>query len=380
MKVSEKQQEIISPKSNMQSKKLHISEVPIREWMIDSSKPAIRPTIYGKPRGLWYATGLEWVDRMTKVEAWGVTEEHENFPYTRAIYNKVEKQNLQSVGILNELNYKRAAPRSGRPHYVYDLTIDPSLYSEDIHHPSREKMLLLTPSSLEQLYKEFYIPFQEKYIREQHHAGLLAGLESSLSHARIEYYTFKKDEDKMKLYGKLLKYLYDTKQLTKLMMKRYEGKDSGEIQLDSDKYKTILLDNMIAGKLPIEGFLYDTFLRIWGNFWNDLIRKEWGGIDFSHALFKEEYQKQHPEFGFLKYVEIPSGVYFKPLIDKVPKLLFVLSVSTPSLLRDTIQKTKEKLLEVYSEEDTADILEKRMFVAVPTKEGEIRFMKVSDAS
>jgi len=361
----------------MQSKKLHISEKPIREFVSrpqGNGGPAIRPSTYGKPVGLWYASGLEWIDRMQKVLSWQVTGEGNNFPYTRAYYNLVNKGTMLPWEETNEANRRRSVIGACRIHYVYDLTFDPALYSENPLEPSPTKILRLTPTCLDNLYTNVFLPFRAKYLKEQHHAGILADLENLMIQAKWEYYTRKSNPALVDLYGKLLKYLHDTKQLTKLMRDRYAS-GKGEIDLASEKYKEILKRDLLTGKLPMEGRLYDMFLRVWGSFWRDEIDVKWGGVDFPHEIFTPEYQSSHPEFGFIKYVEIPSGCFFTPP-DATPRILFILTWSLPDQVASQLKKIQDQLLTIYSPEETKTFLLTRTYIATPTQKGEIRFHRL----
>ena len=381
----------------MKNRKLHISEYPIQKF--ESQNPrgiSHRLATRGKPVGLWYATGLEWVDRMQKVLSWEVTGNREDFPYTRGVYNKINTETLDlwtktnaNANANTNLNEGRAVKGSRTLHFVYDLTFDPSLYSEDIHRPSKERILKLTPTCLDHLYTELYLPFQEKYFRERLTTGVRVNIEEFLGTARMNYYIFSKNKEKFEsyspeaqkqvrsyaeLYAYLLRYFYDTKQLTKLMMRRYETNEE-EVKLDSEKYVDIILKDVRSGKLPLKSYMYQMFNRIWGVFWETEIAPKWGGIDFPHALFTEEYMNAHPQFPWIPKVEIPSGVFYQ-VPKETPKLYFVVSWSLPSNLVAQLESIKRQLMTVYTEEDADEILKTRTYIAVPTKKGDIKFLKV----
>jgi hypothetical protein len=361
----------------MQSKKLHISEMPIREFLVNPKGvgPAVKPSIYGKPVGLWYATGLEWVDRMQKVMSWHVTGNSNNFPYTRHFYNVINQQSQVEWAEKNEPNVRGASVGSSHIHFVYDLTYDPSIVTEDPHSASTSKILRLTSKCLDTLYTDFFIPYRNKYLGTGSQMGVYVDLESILSTAKYQYYKWKQKPQYVELYGKLLKYLYETNQFTKLIRDRYVKGDK-EIDLTSEKYVTILKDDILSKKLPLEGPLHNMFLRVWGTFWREEIAPKWAGVDFPHEIFTPEYQSQHPEFGFIEYVEIPSGCLYTPP-KKEPNLLFVLTWSLPENVKKQLKHIQEMLLTVYSPEETTQILLTKTYIATPTKKGEIRFHKVS---
>lgn len=375
----------------MKNRKLHISEYPIKKF--ESRNPhgtAYSLTTRGKPVGLWYATGLEWVDRMQKVLTWEVTGEDNNFPYTRGVYNKINTEALDPwINTNTNLNEPRIRKGHGIIHFVYDLTFDPDFYSEDIHAPSKQKILKLTPSCLDRLYNELYLPFQEKYMREELLTGVRVNIEELVGTARINYYIFARDKERFntftperkaisksyaELYAYLIGYMYDTNQLTKLMIKRYQD-DKGEVKLDNEKYVEIILKDVRSGALPLKSHMYQMFNRIWGTFWEKEIATKWGGIDFPHALFTEEYIGAHPEFPWIPKVEIPSGVFYQ-VPNETPKLFFVVTWAMPSGLVDQLATIKSQLMKVYTEEDADEILKTRTYIAVPTKKGDIKFLKV----
>jgi hypothetical protein len=311
---------------------------------------------------------------MQKVMSWHVTGNSNNFPSTRPLYTLINQQTHTEWKEGNEPNERRAKVGSSHIHFVYDLTYDPSIVSEDPHSPSTSKILRLSPKCLDTLYTDFFIPYRNKYLQTAPQTGVFADLENILMSAKYQYYKWKQKSNYGDLYGKLLQYLYDTKQLTKLMRDRYVKGDK-EIDLASEKYVTILKDDILSKKLPLEGPLHNMFLRVWGSFWKDEISTKWGGVDFPHEIFTPEYQAQHPEFGFIEYVEIPSGCLYTPPKQE-PNLLFVLTWSLPESVGDQLKHIEEMLLTVYSSEDTKQILLSKTYIATPTKKGEIRFHSV----
>ena len=133
---------------------------------------ALKVRQFGKPTGLWYAPGYEWVKRMDRLQSWDIVQQEGAFvidmpfPKIREFYTGVLENTQIPDGTGPGIPVTRAKrpgeaydPPAPRPHYVYSLPLTDASFELDMTNPDPTKIFKLTADTIllfETAFQSFY--------------------------------------------------------------------------------------------------------------------------------------------------------------------------------------------------------------------------------
>jgi len=339
---------------------LHTADYPILDYKKSIEVPTYgKAMLTGKPRGLWFGPGFEWIERMQKYGHWnwvGSIADPGKATHTLNYYESV----FGPKPIPNAEPNAELRPNwdKGRVHFVYNLPIRPDQLTDDVHAPALDKVLIFSETNREEILKLYnsYLDNERSKELSQYKPEVLVPefyrerLEG-LHHLEDTYRRLVAEgkpgtpfyQELHEDYERSLTYLCATNVLTAAMKKRCPGKPEYTTKTVpfSEKSTVELTKAALRGDLPLIGVYRNIRNIIWGRFYRDMESK-WGGILFDKSLFQDKYNEELP---FLKWLEAPSGCLWHPEIlfaGQTPELNAILTWGT----RDSIPVLEKKVLDL----------------------------------
>jgi hypothetical protein len=303
--------------------------------------------MYGKPLGLWYAPDMEWVKRLDSIKTWDITAEKSKvgtLPFVLDYYTRVLTNQEIPMGTASDVGYREL-------HYVYNFPLKDS-FETDIGKPATNKIYKLTATNIE----EFETAFKPYYIEK-----LLSELKRPITryeinlNARMSTF-FKGDESKVLAFlaTKGITPTTDVNKYLRYMIRAFlirelgaNAKEEGTLRNDADAFGLTKKEFKSAVKSPLavypDGMMgtIELFNRIrmleYGQYYEDVMRKQWGGIEYDASLFVPDIESKYP---FLPYIEVPSGCLWSPqdvMPTYTPKPIAVLGLATTPEMAATLE-------------------------------------------
>jgi hypothetical protein len=330
---------------------LHTTDIPMVEFRKSEGVATYGKAMFaGKPRGLWYGRDFQWIERMQKYNHWdpvGSISEKGTSKHTLEYYQSV----LLSKAVPNAANTNVLRPNGNTTqlHFVYTLPLKPSHFTTKWSDKALDKVFLMSESSFDEILPVFeayfaklceeqaalYTPdlfwapqqFREAIEGVHYPAQTKRNFDRGIVYDGIERYLASPFvQQKIADYERSLEYLCRTNVLTAAMKKRCPGKAeyATHVVQFKDKYGIALLKAALRGELPIVGIFLELRRIAWGHFFQDVMQKEWGGVEFDASLFQPKYEEIFPS---LLYLEAASGCLWHPEIlfaGETPELAAIL--------------------------------------------------------
>jgi hypothetical protein len=352
---------------------LHTTDVPMLEFRKSEGVATYAKAMFaGKPRGLWYGRDFQWIERMQKYGHWdpvGSIRNQGKSKHTLDYYQSV----LLSKPVPNaaETNVLRPNGSEHQLHFVYTLPLRPSQFTTKWSDKALDKVFLMNESSLDEIFPVFeayfaklreeqlaaYEPtlfwapqrFREAIEGVHHAAQVKRNFDRGILYNGIERYLASPFvQQSIEVYEHCLEYLCRIGILTAAMKKRCPGKSeyATHVVQFKDKYGLALLKASLRGELPMTGIFLELRRIAWGHFFQDVMQKEWGGIEFDASLFQPKYDEVFPA---LLYLEAASGCLWHPELlfaGQTPELAAILvwgasKEDLPRIERQIIEKFVE---------------------------------------
>jgi hypothetical protein len=253
----------------------HVTYTPLN-FDTPTASPNPRVKNKGKPVGLWYAEGEDWIKVLDTIE-----EDEDKF---------------------NERLRIRRPPRG--PRLKYEFPLD-GKFVDDINSPTLDKIFRLTSANMDAFESKFQTFFTQKLSKIQQD---------------IEYYNRRLAEREKP------KDIRDPKKskppsLATIMLPLQKSVDIRTPYIPTDPamsgtayWRAVqaklyeLITNRQSGEE--NGILFTTLRLIqYGDYYEEVMRPIWGGIHYDVSLFTPELKAKYP---YIQYVEIPSGCLWHP--------------------------------------------------------------------
>jgi hypothetical protein len=246
-----------------------------------TAHPNTRVKKKGKPVGLWYAEGEDWIK----------------------VLDTLEKD---EDAFAKEINMSRP-PRGLRLKYEFPLD---GKFVDDINTPALDKIFRLTSANIDAFESKFQTYFTKKLseikgdiesynvrvaqaksikLKQPAPTLIMISLRESAD-ARTPYLTAAELAELKKLNG--------DKKVSVAAVER-------AVQ---DKLYTLITSSDPKSR---ENSRIFTVLRLvqYGDYYEEVMKPVWGGIDYDKSLFTDELKAKYP---YIQYVEIPSGCLWHP--------------------------------------------------------------------
>jgi hypothetical protein len=246
---------------------VHVTNMPL-VFDDKTNYPNSRMKIFGKPIGLWYALGTEWIDTET------------------------------SKG---KESYK----------YKYEFPLD-GKFEENIEAPQRTKIFKLTAINIESFeaqFKPYFLAKMYKTLRD----------DKKPYNTELTYLVERARE--------LTSRDIDSKDIRTLLIQELTKNIGIELDVEVKPPKVQTFQEMLQPKKTERLILTRELLPIakgtvtsprllnairnieYGNFLAEKMKPKWGGIHYDASLFTDELKSKYP---FIEKVEIPSGCMWHP--------------------------------------------------------------------
>lgn len=320
----------------------HITNTPFTTIDVNSyTKVARQVMFFGKPLGLWYAPDLVWVKRMDSVKSWDITTSKERpgtIPHILDYYTSVlEKKEIPS-GTEGDVG-------SQMVHYMYNFPLKDA-FETDINKPDVSKIFKLSASNIDAFEASLQPWLTAKYAKE--FSSTITSYEMYLS-ARQSRYFEKDTSDVLEFLASkgiapsdptyLDKYLRYMVRACLIKLMGGDLREMGTFQNNANSLGLTVKEFKPAFKKAGPGAFYPDGLtknidlcdRIrmydYGTYFQEVMGKKWGGIDYDQSLFTPELETKYP---YLPYVELPSGCMWQPtnvMPNYAPKPIAVLGLA-----------------------------------------------------
>jgi len=353
---------------------LHVTTDPLTDLVDRYTGFSLTTAHYGKPLGLWYAPGYEWVKRMDRLKSWDIVQGegdtvYDPFPKILELYTRV----LEGPEIpLIPAGTTPLAGVSGKPHYVYKFPLTAASFESDITKPDETKIFTMTSdtvASFEAQFTPYYlgslyyklagslyeamlekqnvkfepseIPVVIEFLRSK---GIAADASTLYKFRKYMAQAFVIRElmklplpmrlpvEKDRMYAMDVQEIVDTEITAEMIQRRATFRDA----------KAAGFPRGVTGALYADGFtghlaMFDRIRTAeYGDFLRNVMSKVWGGIDYDESLFTDPLKQKYP---FLPYVELPSGCLWRPkkvLADYTPTPTVVLAIADTQQTADAI--------------------------------------------
>jgi hypothetical protein len=245
----------------------------------------------GKPKGLWYAEGEDWIKVLNDLE---------------------EEDDV----LAKRFNMTRP-PRGVRLKYEFPLD---GKFVDDINTPALDKIFRLTSANMDAFESKFQTYFTKKLseIKRdiEYYNRRFAEKKAEMKKKPNERDLNKSKEPSPTLITISLKKSADARtpyltaaELTELKMLEGTEKVSGAAVERAVQNKLYTL--ITSPDPPPENSRIFTVLRLvqYGDYYEEVMKPVWGGIDYDKSLFTDELKAKYP---YIQYVEIPSGCLWHP--------------------------------------------------------------------
>jgi len=137
---------------------------------------------------------------------------------------------------------------------------------------------------------------------------------------------------------KYLRYMIRAFLIRELVANGMDPKQDGTLRNDAEAFGLTKKEFKAAVKSPMALYpdgmkdyinLFDRIRMLeYGQYYENVMRKQWGGIEYDKSLFVPELESKYP---FLEYIEVPSGCLWAPtavMPTYTPKPIAVLGIAS----------------------------------------------------